>query len=72
MTPRETVKKDDTMVLFRPFRVLSVYKEQRVNIKRREFLGFFLIGSLVSLVLRKLGRKGQGQEKVAMFWRSKA
>jgi hypothetical protein len=43
-----------------------------VNIKRREFLGFFLIGGLVSLVLRKLGLKVHVQEKEAMFWRRKA
>jgi hypothetical protein len=55
----------------RPFSVLSVYKEHRVNIKRREFLGFFLIGSLVSLVLRKLGLNVRVQEKEAMFWRRK-
>jgi hypothetical protein len=47
-------------------------KEHRVNIKRREFLGFFLVGGLVSLVLRKLGLKVHVQEKEAMFWRRKA
>jgi hypothetical protein len=54
------------------FQCLLCRKEHRVNIKRREFLGFFLIGSLVSLVLRKLGLKDHVQEKEAMFWRRKA
>ena len=43
-----------------------------MEIKRRQFLGFFLIGSLVSLVLRRLGLKGHVREKEAMFWRRKA
>ena len=43
-----------------------------VNIKRREFLGFFLIGSMMSLVVKKLGLKGNDQPKEAMFWRKKA
>ena len=43
-----------------------------MNIKRREFLGFFLIGSLVSLVLNKLGLKRTEQPKEALFWRRKA
>jgi hypothetical protein len=48
------------------------YMIKENTIKRREFLGFFLIGGLVSLVLRKLGLKGHVQEKEAMFWRRKA
>jgi hypothetical protein len=42
------------------------------TIKRREFLGFFLIGGLVSLALKKLGLKGNDQPREAMFWRKKA
>ncbi len=42
-----------------------------MNIKRRDFLGFFLIGGLVSLVLKKIRPKTAGQEKEAMFWRRK-
>jgi hypothetical protein len=42
------------------------------TIKRREFLGFFLIGSLVSLIAKKLAPKRQESQKVAMFWRRKA
>ncbi len=59
-----------------------------MNIKRRDFLGFFLIGGLVGLVQKKIGQKiawankphpaspSQGEvqsgEKEAMFWRRKA
>ncbi len=59
-----------------------------MNIKRRDFLGFFLIGGLVSLVQKKIGPKitwankphpaspyqgeAQSGEKEAMFWRRKA
>ena len=43
-----------------------------MKIKRREFLSFFLIGSLVSLVLKKLGLKRVEQPKEALFWRRKA
>jgi hypothetical protein len=43
-----------------------------MNIKRREFLGFFLIGSLVSLVAKKLGLKRSVPPKEALFWRRKA
>ena len=43
-----------------------------MKIKRREFLGFFLIGGLISLTLKKLGLKGSDQPKEAMFWRRKA
>ena len=43
-----------------------------MKIKRREFLGFFLIGSLVSLVLNKLGLQGKEPPKEALFWRRKA
>ena len=43
-----------------------------MKIKRRAFLGFFLIGSLVSLVLNKLGLKRVEQPKEALFWRRKA
>jgi hypothetical protein len=43
-----------------------------MKIKRRVFLGFFLIGGLVSLVLKKLGLKQAGQPKEALFWRRKA
>jgi hypothetical protein len=42
-----------------------------MKIKRREFLGFFLIGGLVSLVLKKLSLKGSDQPKEALFWRRK-
>jgi len=45
-------------------------KEQ--TIQRREFLGFFLIGSLMSLVLNKLGLKKKEQPKEALYWRRKA
>lgn len=43
-----------------------------MNIKRREFLGFFLIGGLVSLVAKKLGVKQNEKPKEALFWRRKA
>ena len=42
------------------------------TIKRREFLGFFLIGGLVSLILKKLGLRRRSQPKEALFWRRKA
>ena len=42
-----------------------------MKIKRREFLGFFLVSGLVSLVLSRLGLKRPPQDKVAMFWRRK-
>ena len=40
-------------------------------IKRREFLGFFLIGGLMSLIAKKLGLKRMEQPKEALFWRRK-
>ena len=59
-----------------------------MNIKRRDFLGFFLLGGLASLMLKKITPKTtpaniphpsspcQGEErwgaKEAMFWRRKA
>ena len=56
-----------------------------MNIKRRDFLGFFLIGGLVSFLQKKLLPKKDGPrrgfpsegevargEKEAMFWRRKA
>lgn len=43
-----------------------------MKIKRRDFLGFFLIGSLVSLVLNKIGLRRTEQPKEALFWRRKA
>ena len=43
-----------------------------MKIKRREFLGFFLIGGLASLALKKLGLKGDNKPKEALFWRRKA
>mgnify|MGYP001138440905 CR=1 FL=1 len=43
-----------------------------MKIKRREFLGFFLIGGLVGLLMKKLGMKQPEQPKEAMFWRRKA
>jgi len=43
-----------------------------MKIKRRDFLGFFLAGSLMGLVLRKLGLNVRAQEKEALFWRRKA
>ena len=43
-----------------------------MNIRRRQFLSFFLIGGLVSLVLKKLGLKNHDQPKEALFWRRKA
>lgn len=42
-----------------------------MKIKRREFLGFFLISGLMSLVLARLGLKRAPQDQVAMFWRRK-
>ena len=39
--------------------------------KRRQFLGFFLIGSLVSLVAKKLAPKRSEAPKEALFWRRK-
>ncbi len=55
-----------------------------MNIKRRDFLGFFLLGGLASLVLKKLRPKNlphpsspyrgevRSGGKEAMFWRRKA
>ncbi len=54
-----------------------------MKIKRRDFLGFFLLGGLTSLIIKKLRPKNQlhlsspyqGKprgEKEAMFWRRKA
>jgi len=43
-----------------------------MKIKRREFLGFFLLGGLVSLIAKKLGLKQVEQPKEALFWRRKA
>jgi len=43
-----------------------------MKINRREFLGFFLIGGLVSLVAKKLTPKRSEPPKEAMFWRRKA
>jgi len=43
-----------------------------MEIKRREFLGFFLIGGLVSLVVKKLNLKRSETPKEALFWRRKA
>ena len=43
-----------------------------MNIKRREFLGFFLIGGLVSLIAKKLAPKQGTPPKEALFWRRKA
>lgn len=40
--------------------------------KRREFLGFFLIGGLVSVIMKKLGLKQNDRPKEALFWRRKA
>jgi len=42
-----------------------------MEIKRRQFLGFFLIGSLAGLVLNKLGLRRTDQPKEALFWRRK-
>ena len=42
------------------------------TMKRREFLGFFVIGSLASLVAKKLGLKRNEQPKEALYWRRKA
>ena len=43
-----------------------------MKIKRREFLGFFLVGGLVGLIAKKLGIKRQDQPKEALFWRRRA
>jgi hypothetical protein len=43
-----------------------------MEIKRREFLGFFLIGGLLTMLLRKLWPEGGQQPKEALFWRRKA
>ena len=43
-----------------------------MNIKRREFLGFFLIGSLVSFIVKKFGLRGKDQPKEALYWRRRA
>ncbi len=43
-----------------------------MNIKRRDFLGFFVIGGLASLVLKKLKPRADAKIKEAMFWRRKA
>jgi hypothetical protein len=40
-----------------------------LNMKRRAFIGFFLVGGLISLIKKKLFRgTGQGLKK-ASFWR---
>jgi hypothetical protein len=43
-----------------------------MEIKRREFLGFFLIGGLLTMLVRKLWPKGMQHPKEALFWRRKA
>lgn len=43
-----------------------------MKIKRRAFLGFFLIGGLAGLLMKKLGIKQIDQPKEALFWRRKA
>jgi hypothetical protein len=43
-----------------------------MKMQRRDFLGFFLLGGLLSLLIRKLWPKGLQQPKEAMFWRRKA
>ena len=43
-----------------------------MKIKRRTFLGFFLIGGIASLISRKFGVKRDEQPKEAMFWRKRA
>lgn len=43
-----------------------------MKIKRRTFLGFFVIGGIVSLISRKFGMKRLEQPKEALFWRRKA
>jgi hypothetical protein len=40
-----------------------------LNMKRRDFLGFFLFGGLISLIKRKIPVKKKEQLKEAMFWR---
>lgn len=37
--------------------------------KRRDFVGFFLIGGLISLLKRKSPIKKKEQPKEALFWR---
>jgi hypothetical protein len=43
-----------------------------MKIRRRTFLGFFVIGGIVSLISRKFGMKRHDQPKEALFWRRKA
>jgi hypothetical protein len=47
-------------------------KENVMEIRRREFLGFFLVGGLLSALIRKLWPQDRQQPKVALFWRRKA
>lgn len=42
-----------------------------MKIKRREFLGFFLLGGLVSFLAKLLLFKSERSDREAMFWRRK-
>jgi hypothetical protein len=46
--------------------------ELTMKIKRREFLGFFLIGGLVGLIRKRIWLRSPQRRKEAMFWRRKA
>jgi len=43
-----------------------------MKMQRRDFLGFFLLGGLLSLLIRKLRPQDVQKPKEAMFWRRKA
>lgn len=43
-----------------------------MQMQRRDFFGFFLLGGLLSLLIRRLWPKDPQRPKEAMFWRRKA
>ena len=52
-------------------KVEAKVKETGGKITRREFLGFFLFGGLLSLFSKKIKPVVQEKSKKAMFWRKK-
>ena len=58
------------MPLLRRSRPGSV--ELIMQMQRRDFFGFFLLGGLLSLLIRRLWPKDPQRPKEAMFWRRKA
>lgn len=50
-------------------KVEAKVKEPEEQITRREFLGFFLLGGLLSLFSKKIRPVLREESKKAMFWR---